>query len=163
MSKVTLNIDEVYGVPLHGTPEGAADVNPVPGTGKPLWPHYLANIDDSPIGTVEWPSGANINELLIYCCPHTGVTPTVDTFGMIAIDAVSDATAAAMLTLGSGTSPSRSMQGWIPVPLSNPVTGAISLLRVPLSATLTQGSLGGGRVDVRASTAHALDWWICGS
>jgi hypothetical protein len=139
---------------------GAKNVNPVPGTGGVLHPRYLAAVG-STIETATWPAGSNITELLVFCWPN-GTSPAGNnTIGMLAIDAVSDAAAAVMLT---ATESGAVDAGWIPIPINDAEVGSSpSFVRIPLSAALSQGSLGGGRVDVKSIDGTALNFWIAGS
>lgn len=72
-------------------------------------------------------------------------------YGMVAIDAGSDAIADALLSKINSIVDDN---GYFPIPLNEVVT-------IPLTDAITGGSLGGGRVDIKSSNAGtALDFWI---
>ena len=136
-----------------GTSGGAVEVNSLLGPKTQTRGRYL-DIASGTREKVEWPSGANITELVVYVTLSTAqiTAGTSGVYARIAIDAANDAIANAMLTRAS--SPSSDVQ-WIPIPIDE-------VIRIPLTAALSQGSLGGGRVDVITDEGQALDVWIGG-
>jgi len=137
---------------------GVVAKNPFPGSGLPMRARYLATVTTRE--KVEWPAGANITELVVCCWASSGtpVAPDEDDLGMLAVDASSDASASAMLT---ATDSATADAQWYPIPISNPTAGGLIFIRIPLTAPLSQGSLGGGRVDVKSfDGTYSLAFWI---
>lgn len=114
----------------------------------------------------EWPAPVSdekgITEITVFCNFYAAVT-TADLaaarehiFGKLVIDGVSDAVVNALMTvLGTGVDDS----GYLPIPLGKEVT-----VSTKEGNALSNGSLGGGRVDVMASDGTTpLFFWIGGN
>lgn len=107
---------------------------------------------------VEWPSGANITYLTVFAMLEEGTTlvagAELDVYAVVSIDAENDAEADG--NLGTTSNPPSSAVAdaqFYPIPLGVFVT-------IPLTATLVNGTYGGGRVDVRSVDNTALNIWI---
>lgn len=104
----------------------------------------------------EWPSGANITYLTVIATTIQGTGTThLDEKVIITIDAANDTEADGNLGATGAVPPASSSADaqFITIPLNVPVS-------IPLTAALSSGSLGGGRVDARAIGGTAIDLWI---
>lgn len=140
-----------YWTRAQGNSAGSSTVNPQPGTKQQARNRYLTAVSTT-VGsfeTADWPSGANITELNIFCTPATPEAAQTGDYGIIVIDAANDALAEAMLT--QTESASDDVQ-WYPIPPNE-------IVRIPLTAALSNGQFGGGRVDC-LSVGVAMNFWI---
>lgn len=126
------------------------------------------NRDKTAVTTIveiaKWPAKSSITELTIQCFFSSGVTITTadqlaalsKVYGKVVIDAASTPIATELMSaLNSATDDN----GYFPIPVSLP--GNPSVVRIPLTSELTQGSLGGGVVHAASSDGStALDFWI---
>ncbi len=129
---------------------GAASVRQIGGTGQQNRNRYQ-QLDNA--GTrlkVEWPSGANITDLTFFASPIPGSTLAGDEVVLVAIDSVDDAAADNALT--QTPSATDDVQ-WIPIPMNKYIS-------LPQSSALSNGSLGGGRVDAKTIGGVAVDLFI---
>lgn len=106
----------------------------------------------------EWPSGANITHLTVLAMLEEGTTlvagAELDTYALLTIDAENDDEANGNLgAAGNPPSAAAADAQFIPIPLGR-------FVEIPLSDALRNGSLGGGRVDVRSVDGTALNIWI---
>lgn len=129
---------------------GALHQRPMPGPQTISRNRYL-DVANATRVKAEWPSGANITELTVFATLATpNATGSEGYYLRLAVDAASDAIADGLLTV---TSSSVDDAGWILIPIGQ-------LVSIPLTEALSNGSLGGGRVDVRTEGGAALEVWI---
>jgi hypothetical protein len=113
---------------------------------------------------VDWPEGAGIKFLSIFCWPYAsnidGTTKTDTTpsnvIGLIAIDPSSPLVAESWIGTNATTIPAGQSDDvfWYPIPLKQAVN-------IPLSAVMTQGADGGGQIYVRSSDGTTpLNFWV---
>lgn len=132
----------------------AKNVNHVPGPQTQARNRWLQLDNAGTREKAEWPSGANIKELTFFAAPVAGTAAVVgDEYVAVAIDAADDPSADAMLTQVES---SANDINWIPIPL-------YTVVRIPLTDALSNGTLGGGRVDAKTVGGVALDLWIGGN
>lgn len=107
---------------------------------------------------VEWNTGSNITYLTVLAMLEEGTTLVAgaekDVYAVLSIDAENDAEADG--NLGTTSNPPSSATAdaqFIPIPLGE-------FVKIPLTNALVNGTLGGGRVDVRSVDGTALNIWI---
>jgi len=129
-------------------------VNPIPGPQTQGRNRYLTAVSTTLASAekAEWAEGSNIKELTVFCTPATPEAAQTGDYGIIAIDPASDGIAQLMLTQVESASADA---GWIPIPTN-------TLVRIPLTTALSQGSLDGGRVEC-LSVGVAMNFWIGGN
>jgi len=110
----------------------------------------------------EFPEGANITELTIFC-QFNAIAATADLaaarshlYAQLVIDAIDDNVADALMTkLNSAVDDN----GYIPIKIGDEKT-----ITLKEGTVLKNGSLGGGRIDVKCSDGSTgLDFWIGGN
>lgn len=141
--------------PLHQElTNGATHSNPVPGPQTQTRARYRTAVPlvKANAVKVEYPLGANIKELVVFCTPATPEAAQTGDYGIIVIDPASDGIAQLMLTQ---TDSETGDAGWFPIPPNE-------LVRIPLTAPLKEGSLGGGRVEL-LSVGVAMNFWVGGN
>jgi len=129
------------------------EVNPVPGGTSYTRGRWLELDNAGARKDVEFPEGAGVKELVFFAIPAPGSVTTGDEYVIIGLDPANDALADLFLTQVESTVDDIQ---WIPIPLNQ-------IVRIPLSAALSKGSLNGGRIPAKTVGGVAINIWIGGS
>lgn len=132
---------------------GSLHVNPVAGPQTQPRVKFRSNVSTVKANAASalFYAGDNITEIVVACTPTTPEAAQTGDYGIIAIDPASDGIAQLMLTQ---TDSDRGEQGWIPIFPDEPQ-------RIPLTAALKEGLLGGGRIEL-LSVGVAMDFVVVG-
>lgn len=138
-------------VDMVGIDAKSSSVRPMPGPQTDAKARWIDALTATP-EHVSWSEGDNITELVVFASLVPGAVVTGDEYLIIAIDAASEAIGVNMLTQ---TEQKTANVQFIPIPLNE-------IVRIPLTAPLSQGPNLAGRLSMAAVGGQNLDVWVGG-